>query len=89
MERLSTKWHNPNWGEPDFKCPHCSEGWDDDGITDSEYGYFIPEEGEDSYIVVCEERIGIKETIGCGQKFVVKRTVRIEVKYDIKVQCCG
>jgi hypothetical protein len=82
MQNLTIKWHNPNWGKPDFRCPHCSEGWDDGETTDSEYGYFIPEEGSETYSAKCEARIGLKDKLGCGRTFTIKRTVEINVKYD-------
>lgn len=83
MQNLTIKWHNPNWGEPDFRCPYCSEGWDDDETNDSEYGYFMPEEGEETYTAVCEAKIGLTKNIGCGRSFNVRRAVNIDIKYDV------
>ena len=89
MQNLSIKWHNPNWGEPDFRCPHCSEGWDDDEKIDSEYGYFMPEAGQEIYLVKCEATIGLTKNVGSGRSFNIKRAVNTATMVTVTayIQC--
>ena len=83
---MRLNWHNPHWGKPDVVCPHCGTGWDDHTMVDEEYGYFTLEDGEDVITVDCSEydfrRNEKRLRHGCEKTFRIKRTVKIDIKYE-------
>ena len=83
MNIFMGSWFNPHWASdsderPAVVCPECGCGWEDDGLTDSEYGYFMAPDGEETLTATCKSRCG---KYGCGHRFEVKRNVVIKVTY--------
>jgi hypothetical protein len=83
---MKISWNNPAWNQqPDFKCPYCGCGWDEERVNDSEYGYVCPPEGQETYILTCSKKPVGNQFVGCGKSFAVIREVEIKIGYKVKL----